>query len=67
MFRDQHLAVLLEDSNYSITYFVCTSFRDPKTPIHVDEHDYNKTASADHVISNGHQMMNFVSSFECLF
>ena len=44
--------------------FVCTSFRDP---IHVDEHNYNKTDSADHVISKGHQIMNLVSSFECLF
>ena len=44
--------------------FVCTSFRDP---IHVDEHNYNKTDSADHVISKGHQMMSLVSSFECLF
>ena len=67
MFRDQHLAVLLEDCNYSITCFVCTSFRDSITPIHVDEHNYNKTDSADHVISTGHQMMNLVSSFECLF
>ena len=28
---------------------------------------YNKTDSVDHVISTGHQMMNLVSSFECLF